>query len=81
MSFASGSTPAARRLRRNCGPHHPGLVVARVAAGALAALPGAHPGIWLIDPLGNLVLAYPADPDIKGLAKDLARVLRASGIG
>jgi hypothetical protein len=60
---------------------HPGLLVAHVAQDALAALPGAHPGIWLIDPLGNLVLAYPADPDIKGLAKDLARVLRASGIG
>ncbi len=73
----AGGTPPAPELRAA----HPGLVVARVAAGALAALPGAHPGIWLIDPLGNLVLAYPADPDIKGLAKDLARVLRASGIG
>ena len=60
---------------------HPGLVVARVTAEALAALPGATAGIWLIDPLGNLVLSYPADPDIKGLAKDLSRLLRASGIG
>ena len=38
-------------------------------------------GIWLIDPLGNLVLSYPADPDIKGLAKDLTRLLKASRIG
>jgi hypothetical protein len=35
----------------------------------------------LIDPLGNWVLAWPADPDIKALAKDLGRVLRASRIG
>jgi hypothetical protein len=60
---------------------HPGLVVARVPAGALAALPGGQSGIWLIDPLGNLVLSYPADPDIKGLARDLARLLQASRIG
>ena len=60
---------------------HPGLVIARVPAGALAALPGAQAGIWLIDPLGNLVLSYPGDPDIKGLARDLSRLLQASRIG
>lgn len=60
---------------------HPGLMIVRVSRAALAALPGAHPGIWLIDPLGNLVLSYPSDPDIKGLARDLTRVLQASQIG
>ena len=45
---------------------------ARVAAGR------PQRGIYLIDPLGNLVLRYPADPDIKGLAKDLARA--AAGV-
>jgi hypothetical protein len=60
---------------------HPGLVVARVPAAALDALPGALPGLWLVDPLGNLVLAYPAEPDVKGLARDLARLLKASRIG
>ena len=60
---------------------HPGLVIARVPAGALAALPGAQAGIWLIDPLGNLVLSYPGDPDIKGVARDLSRLLQASRIG
>jgi cytochrome oxidase Cu insertion factor (SCO1/SenC/PrrC family) len=59
----------------------PGLVVARVSPTALAALPGPEYGIWLIDPRGNLVLAYPADPDIKGLANDLARLLKGSSIG
>jgi hypothetical protein len=58
---------------------HPGLVVARVSEGGVA-LPGGR-GIWLVDPLGNLVLSYPDDPDIKGLANDLTRLLRASSIG
>jgi len=59
----------------------PGLVVARVSATALATLPGRDHAIWLIDPRGNLVLAYPTDPDIKGLANDLGRLLKASSIG
>jgi len=37
--------------------------------------------IYLIDPLGNVVLRYPVDPDIKRMAKDLERLLRASRIG
>ena len=59
----------------------PGLIAARVPAAALAALPGREHGIWLIDPRGNLVLGYSADPDIKGLANDLGRLLKASSIG
>ena len=73
----AGGAPPTPGLRAQ----HPGLVFARVPAGALAALPGAQSGIWLIDPLGNLVLSYPGDPDIMRLAKDLERVLRASRIG
>ena len=73
----TGTAPPPARLRAE----HPGLIVAHVTPQALATLPGVQPGIWLIDPLGNLVLSYPADPDIKGLAKDLSRVLRASMIG
>lgn len=60
---------------------HPGLVVARVDRGAVARLPGGDRAIYVIDPLGNLVLQYPEDPDIKGLAKDLKRLLSASSIG
>lgn len=60
---------------------HPELEVVHVATGAKARLPDNGAGIFLIDPLGNLVLAWPADPDIKALAKDLARLLRASQIG
>jgi hypothetical protein len=60
---------------------HPGLVVARVPADRAARLPGGPDAIVLVDPLGNLVLRYPLDPDVKGLARDLGRLLRASGIG
>lgn len=62
---------------------HPDLIVARAAPRLLAALPDSDPAqaIWLVDPLGNLVLRYPADPDIKRLHKDIARLLYASGIG
>jgi hypothetical protein len=60
---------------------HPELEVVQVAASAAARLPDDGASILLIDPLGNLVLAWPADPDIKALANDLGRVLRASRIG
>jgi hypothetical protein len=60
---------------------HPDLAVARVGAGVAAALPEGSDRIYLIDPLGNLVLAWPVDPDIKAMAKDLTRLLRASRIG
>jgi hypothetical protein len=63
---------------------HPGLVVARVPASDWSDLPGAggaQQNIYLIDPLGNIVLRFPADPDIKRMAKDLERLLRASRIG
>jgi hypothetical protein len=60
---------------------HPDLLVARVSREALAGLPAGADRIYVIDPLGNLVLAFPADPDIKRAAKDVERLLRASRIG
>jgi hypothetical protein len=63
---------------------HPGLIVVRADPAQwtpLSATAAAGPAIVLVDPLGNLVLRYPADPDIKRLANDLGRVLRASRIG
>jgi hypothetical protein len=60
---------------------HPGLDVARVSAAALQPLPDATARIHLIDPRGHLVLAWPPAPDIKAMAKDLSRLLRASRIG
>lgn len=37
--------------------------------------------IYLVDPLGNLMLRFPRDPDPKLMIKDLARLLKASRIG
>jgi len=68
--------PAPERLAE-----HPGLVVARVPAADVAKLPGGGNAVLLVDPLGNQVLAWPRPPDPKALAKDLARVLKASRIG
>jgi len=52
--------------------------------GVLNALPdiGSNDdSIYLIDPLGNLILRYPSAPDAKAMIKDLARLLRYSRIG
>lgn len=59
---------------------HPDLV-AVTGTGGLGGFPAGAHRIYLIDPLGNLVLAYPRDPDIKAMAGDVARLLRASRIG
>jgi cytochrome oxidase Cu insertion factor (SCO1/SenC/PrrC family) len=37
--------------------------------------------IYVVDPLGNFMMSYPADADPNGIRKDLARLLRASRIG
>ena len=61
---------------------HPGLTVAQADPRQWTALLEGKPqSIVLVDPLGNLVLRYPADPDIRGLARDLERLLKASRIG
>ena len=67
-------TPSAALLAE-----HPDLLAIRLRA--LPALPEGADRIYLVDPRGNFVLAWPSDPDIKALAKDLSRLLRASRIG
>jgi cytochrome oxidase Cu insertion factor (SCO1/SenC/PrrC family) len=50
----------------------------------LAALPVAsrlHDHIYLVDPLGNVVLRYPANSDPARMLKDLVRLLQVSQIG
>jgi len=37
--------------------------------------------IYVVDPLGNLMLRFPRDPDPRRIVKDLARLLKASRIG
>jgi hypothetical protein len=77
---ATGAPALAPRLLAQ----HPGLVVASIDPdqwAALRAFIDPPQDIYIIDPLGNVVLRYQADPDIKRMAKDLERLLRASRIG
>lgn len=64
---------------------YPGTWLVRAAAGGL---PGLFPAkgavsdhIYVVDPLGNLMMRFPRDPDPRRMIKDLSRLLRASQIG
>lgn len=63
-----------------------GLVVVSPGADGWAPLWDAMaelelPGVYLVDPLGNVMMAYPPDPDQKLLLKDLKKLLKLSRIG
>jgi hypothetical protein len=76
---------------------HPDLITVRPSAAAaplLALLPGTDgmtarngsnaasaPRVYLIDPLGNLMMSYAADIKAKGMLEDMKRLLRLSSIG
>jgi cytochrome oxidase Cu insertion factor (SCO1/SenC/PrrC family) len=70
---------------------HPGLAVAKPDTAELEHFmiqfnhpddPPAGPDrIYLIDPLGNLMMQYPADADPKGLLRDLQRLMITSWVG
>ena len=59
-------------------------LVRAAASELLKALPAQRPQadyIYVIDPLGNIVLRYTRDADPGRLIKDLTRLLKTSGIG
>jgi len=64
---------------------YPGTWVVRAAgAGLLESFPaqGAPSDhIYVIDPLGNLMMRFPRDPEPGRMIKDLSRLLKASRIG
>lgn len=74
---------------------HPDLIAIRAGAAAeplLTLLPGLDrltgtdgtavpPRVYLIDPLGNLMMSYAAGAKPKGMLEDLKRLLRLSSIG
>lgn len=43
--------------------------------------PALQDPMWIIDPLGNLILQYPADAEPMGFRKDLSRLIYNSRIG
>jgi len=60
-----------------------GMVVALTPAG-MSLPPGpandrAH--VYLVDPLGNVMLRWPAQPELRRMFRDLERLLKASQIG
>lgn len=61
---------------------HPDLAVYRGGAPLRGALGEHAPGtVFLVDPLGNWVLTYPAPVDAGGLFKDIKHLLKLSQIG
>lgn len=71
---------------------YPGTLVLTGPSPAMRALaahfelvPGAAPEglnrIYLVDPIGNFMMSWPADADANRLRKDLARLLRVSQMG
>lgn len=50
-------------------------------AAAFAAEGTVRDHIYLVDPLGNLMLRFPRDPDPSKMVKDLERLLKFSGFG
>jgi hypothetical protein len=70
---------------------HPDLITVRATADAaplLALLPSVHgvspasaDRVYLVDPLGNLMMSYAPDANPKGMLEDLKRLLGLSHVG
>jgi cytochrome oxidase Cu insertion factor (SCO1/SenC/PrrC family) len=63
---------------------HDGIRVVRAPGPLQAEFPAARSAtdhIYVVDPLGNLMLRFPGNPDAQRLTKDLARLLKASRVG
>ena len=80
--------PADAQPRAQLLGEHEGLVVIRASDDAMAKAgfvtdDGTRPQdhIWILDPLGNLVIRYPLAPDANRMKKDLLKLLKASRIG
>ena len=78
--------------RAELAGHFPGLTIAKLEQGQSAGLVGVFAldddiaplsadRVYLIDPLGNLMMSYEADAEPRGIIKDLERLLKYSGLG
>ncbi len=75
--LTAAGTPAAPLLAATGGER-----IATADERSSAQFPGDRlQHIYLVDPLGNLMLRYPPDPDPERMIKDLQRLLRYSRIG
>lgn len=77
--------PPAAELENWLAREHPQLTAAVTDAASEAALErpfgDRERGIYLIDPLGNLLMRYRVGDDPRGMLKDLTRLLKLSKIG
>jgi hypothetical protein len=61
-----------------------GTVIVRAGAAVASSFPAERSvteHIYLVDPLGNLMMRFPADPDPSRVIKDLKHLLKFSGFG
>lgn len=70
----------------DAGSPRPQLMEAIAGTLVSRAQPGGFPGnpvdhIYLVDPLGNLMLQFPRDPDPSKMLKDLQRLMKYSQVG
>ena len=77
------SAPIDARIERD----YEGMLVARISAATVAATFPADSGmlasdhIFVIDPLGNLMMRFPKAADPNRMKKDISKLLRASRVG
>jgi cytochrome oxidase Cu insertion factor (SCO1/SenC/PrrC family) len=77
-----GTAPSAELMR-----DYEGTVVLRADPAELAALLPVEPGrrvedyLYVVDPIGNLMMRFPADGDPAKIRKDISRLLKASRVG
>jgi hypothetical protein len=57
----------------------PGDTVGQWLPAEQGTTPSDH--IYLIDPLGNLMMRFPREPDVRKVYKDIAKLLKASAVG
>jgi predicted nucleic acid-binding Zn ribbon protein len=78
--LTDGAIPEAAQLR-----DIQGTFVAQAAGSALLsefpAAQNASGHIYVVDPLGNLMLRFPTDPDPRRMLKDMTRLLSVSRVG
>jgi hypothetical protein len=85
------SAGVARERQNDLQAHFPGQAIAVFQGDTPAELvevftldgrdPWQDDRVYLVDPLGNLMMSYPPDTAPKGMIKDLERLLKYSGLG
>ena len=76
--LSDGDRPRAALRAATEGTH---IAPADALAARFPAAGAVSDHIYVVDPLGNLMMRYPREPDPSRMLKDLQRLLRLSGIG